>query len=63
MCYDVRGFANGTDDKQIAEKILEKSGRKSESVKKKMLKNSSRTKSTNKNKDMRTSGGREVYRD
>ena len=49
--------------KQIAEKILEKSGRKSESVKKKMLKNSSRTKSTNKNKDMRTSGGREVYRD
>ena len=32
---------DGLNDKQIAEKILEKSGRKSESVKKKMLKNSS----------------------
>ena len=59
----VNAGRSSTDDKQIAEKILEKSGRKSESVKKKMLKNSSRTKSTNKNKDMRTSGGREVYRD
>ena len=59
----VNAGRSSTDDKQIAAKILEKSGRKSESVKKKMLKNSSRTKSTNKNKDMRTSGGREVYRD
>ena len=59
----VNAGRSSTDDKQIAEKILEKSGRKSKSVKKKMLKNSSRTKSTNKNKDMRTSGGREVYRD